>query len=168
MVLTGASSDRELVENVAARCKTMPEVLIGEVGLRGFAAFLERLDLFVSGDTGPMHLADAVACQGVALFGPSDPHRYRPESGETLTVVRNPVYCSPCNMIRRPPRECARSLSADGQGVLGQEVLFQGEFGRLRDVLVGPRGEVYLATSNRDGRGTPAANDDRIIVIEPG
>ena len=107
VILTGASSDRELVEHVATRCKTPPQVLIGGVGLRGFAALLERLDLFVSGDTGPMHLADAVACPGVALFGPSDPRRYRPQSGETLTVVRNPVYCSPCNMIRKPPRECA-------------------------------------------------------------
>jgi glucose/arabinose dehydrogenase len=56
-------------------------------------------------------------------------------------------------------------LSVDGSGVLGQEILFTGEFGRLRDVLTALRGEVYLATSNRDGRGTPATGDDRIIVI---
>lgn len=56
-------------------------------------------------------------------------------------------------------------LSTDGQAVLGQEVLFQGQFGRLRDVLVGPRGEVYLATSNRDGRGSPGPGDDRIVVV---
>jgi aldose sugar dehydrogenase len=59
------------------------------------------------------------------------------------------------------------ALSADGRTVTGQERLFQGRFGRLRDVLVGPRGEVYIATSNRDGRGSPAADDDRIIRIEP-
>ena len=56
-------------------------------------------------------------------------------------------------------------LSADGQRAVGREALYQGEFGRLRDVLVGPTGEVYLATSNRDGRGTPAAEDDRILLI---
>lgn len=59
------------------------------------------------------------------------------------------------------------SLSADGERITGQEVLFRGTFGRLRDVLVGPRGEVYIATSNRDGRGSPAAEDDRIIKIIP-
>ncbi len=58
-------------------------------------------------------------------------------------------------------------LSEDGKSVLDQEVLFQRSFGRLRDVLVGPRGEVYLATSNHDGRGVPSADDDRIIVIAP-
>lgn len=45
------------------------------------------------------------------------------------------------------------------------ERLLEGEYGRLRDVLVAPTGEVYVATSNRDGRGRPAADDDRILRI---
>ena len=59
------------------------------------------------------------------------------------------------------------TLSADGQRVEARETLYAGRFGRLRDVLVGPRGEVYLATSNRDGRGSPSSDDDRIVVLEP-
>ena len=59
------------------------------------------------------------------------------------------------------------TLSEDGSRILAQEVLYQNRFGRLRDVLVGPRGEVYLATSNRDGRGRPAPDDDRILRIQP-
>ena len=59
------------------------------------------------------------------------------------------------------------TLSGDGSRTTAQEIHFRGQFGRLRDVLVGPRGEVYLATSNRDGRGNPAADDDRIIRIQP-
>ena len=56
-------------------------------------------------------------------------------------------------------------LNRDGSAVTGQERLFEDTFGRMRDVLVGPRGEVYLAISNRDGRGRPASDDDRIIVL---
>lgn len=59
------------------------------------------------------------------------------------------------------------TLSADGREVVEREALFRGEYGRLRDVLVGPRGEVYLATSNRDGRGRPTSDDDRILRILP-
>ncbi len=59
------------------------------------------------------------------------------------------------------------TLSGDGSRAISEAFLFRGEFGRLRDVLVGPNGEVYLATSNRDGRGRPAANDDRILRIQP-
>lgn len=59
------------------------------------------------------------------------------------------------------------SLSADGRSITGQEVLFQGQYGRLRDVLVAPDGTVYLGTSNRDGRGSPRSGDDRILRIRP-
>jgi glucose/arabinose dehydrogenase len=59
------------------------------------------------------------------------------------------------------------TLSADGRAVSSEERLFEGTFGRLRDVLVAPDGSVYLATSNRDGRGAPTATDDRIIRVRP-
>ena len=59
------------------------------------------------------------------------------------------------------------TLSTDGNRAVGEEFLFQHEFGRLRDVLVAPSGQIYLATSNRDGRGRPVADDDRILRIEP-
>jgi glucose/arabinose dehydrogenase len=39
-------------------------------------------------------------------------------------------------------------------------------FGRLRAICVSPQGKVYIGTSNRDGRGLPAATDDRILVLE--
>jgi glucose/arabinose dehydrogenase len=59
------------------------------------------------------------------------------------------------------------ALAPDGRTVTATERLYARRFGRLRDVLVGPRGEVYVATSNRDGRGSPGPDDDRIIRIEP-
>ncbi len=58
------------------------------------------------------------------------------------------------------------TLSAGGE-VTGEEVLLAGRFGRLRDVRTGPDGAVYLATSNRDGRGSPAEGDDRILRLAP-
>lgn len=39
-------------------------------------------------------------------------------------------------------------------------------FGRLRGLCVSPQGRIYVGTSNRDGRGTPVATDDRILVLE--
>lgn len=42
---------------------------------------------------------------------------------------------------------------------------FKGQFGRLRDVVLGPDGYLYVSTSNRDGRGSPVSSDDRMIKI---
>ncbi|MEO6447217.1 MAG: PQQ-dependent sugar dehydrogenase, partial [Gemmatimonadaceae bacterium] len=59
------------------------------------------------------------------------------------------------------------TLTADGRGVRSQERLLSGRYGRLRDVLVAPDGSVYVGTSNRDGRGSPSADDDRILRLRP-
>ncbi len=51
--------------------------------------------------------------------------------------------------------------------VVRQGVLLERTHGRLRDVVVGPDGALYVATSNRDGRGSPAPDDDRILRVRP-
>ena len=58
------------------------------------------------------------------------------------------------------------ALTASGT-VADEEVLYEDDYGRLRDVAVGPDGAVYVTTSNRDGRGSPAGEDDRILKISP-
>jgi glucose/arabinose dehydrogenase len=55
----------------------------------------------------------------------------------------------------------------DNRRVVANERLLAGRFGRLRDVTTGPDGFLYVSTSNRDGRGTPVATDDRILRIVP-
>ncbi len=44
---------------------------------------------------------------------------------------------------------------------------FKGEFGRIREVVLGPDNMLYITTSNRDGRGSPASDDDKIIRVNP-
>ncbi|GBC81641.1 Aldose sugar dehydrogenase YliI [bacterium HR10] len=57
--------------------------------------------------------------------------------------------------------------SPDLRSVERFEKLFVGEFGRLRDVVQGPDGFLYVTTSNRDGRGIPRSGDDRLLRIAP-
>ena len=120
VVLTGSGGDRTLVDSVK---RVLPAENVidvaGHLDLLTLAAVIERLDLLVTGDTGPMHLAVAVSTPVVAVFGPSDPARYAPR-GPSDRVVRVDLPCSPCNRIRLPPArcvghtpDCLASISAD-------------------------------------------------------
>ena len=106
IVLTGSPADRAQV-NVVKSAVPAERVLdlSGGLDLLTVAAVIQQLDLFVTGDTGPMHLASAVSTPIVAVFGPSDPRRYAPR-GVRDTVVRIDLPCSPCNRIRQPPHRC--------------------------------------------------------------
>ncbi|HKW51942.1 MAG TPA: PQQ-dependent sugar dehydrogenase [Candidatus Eisenbacteria bacterium] len=53
----------------------------------------------------------------------------------------------------------------DGRTVVFQEKLLNAEYGRLRDVFEIASGEFLVLTSNRDGRGQPTADDDRVLLV---
>lgn len=63
--------------------------------------------------------------------------------------------------------ESLRRLTFDGDRVVAEQVLYDGTYGRLRAVSEGPDGAIYVSTSNRDGRGDPTGDDDRILKITP-
>ena len=56
-------------------------------------------------------------------------------------------------------------ITADGLGK--PEAVLNNQFGRLRTVITAPDGSLWVTTSNRDGRGSPVADDDRIIRFAP-
>ena len=106
IVLTGGPADAPLVETVKRALPAERVVDVSDLAsLLLVAAVLERCDLMVTGDTGPMHVATAVGTPIVAVFGPSDPRRYAPR-GPRDRVVRVDLPCAPCNRIRLPPARC--------------------------------------------------------------
>jgi glucose/arabinose dehydrogenase len=54
----------------------------------------------------------------------------------------------------------------DPRKIISFEKLFQGEYGRLRDVAWGPERMIYILTNNRDGRGSPQKGDDKILRLK--
>jgi lipopolysaccharide heptosyltransferase II len=106
IVLTGAPTDRALVDLARSALRDVPFVdASGALDLPTLAALLAELDLLVTSDTGPMHLAAAMGTPVVALFGPSDPRRYGPLVVPSR-VLRVDLWCSPCGRVRLPPVRC--------------------------------------------------------------
>jgi len=110
LLVTGSEADRPLAAALARQLPQKPIDLTGRLSVRESMAFIAGLDLFLSPDTGPMHMACAVDTPSVSVFGPSDPVRYFSGGDGALdsrhVVVRPGLWCSPCNLIRKPPAEC--------------------------------------------------------------
>ena len=93
IVLTGSSVERTLAGGLPA---SLPSInLIGKTSILQLGALLERCEICLTCDSGPMHIAAAVGTPTVALFGPTDPVRHKPY-GAGHTVVEKPVECRPC------------------------------------------------------------------------
>jgi glucose/arabinose dehydrogenase len=63
--------------------------------------------------------------------------------------------------------EALMRLVFNGRRVVAQERLLANAYGRIREVAQAPDGAIYFTTSNRDGRGSPAKQDDRIMRLVP-
>lgn len=124
VVLIGSTADAPVVDAMRAAWPAgVPlTVLPPDVDLVVLAAVLERLTLFITGDTGPMHLAAAVGTPVLAIFGPSLPTRYAPLSARSK-IVRIDIHCSPCNLMRQPPERCLGRVPDCLAGITTLDVL---------------------------------------------
>ena len=111
IVLLGSAAERRLGEAVRKRLdEKVPLIdLVGQTPLVDLAAVLSRLQVLVTGDTGPMHLAAAVGTPVVGIFGPTDPARYAPLIDRSASVHAN-LWCRPCRRTRRPPARCRHGV----------------------------------------------------------
>ncbi|HEX8473909.1 MAG TPA: lipopolysaccharide heptosyltransferase II [Pyrinomonadaceae bacterium] len=100
-ILIGAREELDVTREVAARMRRQPVVLTGETSLAETVAVLGLVDLLVTNDTGPAHIAAALARPTLVIFGPTDPTTTRPFS-HVAEVIRHPPVCAPC-MLRDCP-----------------------------------------------------------------
>jgi asparagine synthase (glutamine-hydrolysing) len=86
----------------------------GSYNMGQLAAILEKLDLFVTNDTGPMHLAAAVGTRVAAIFGPGDFHRFAPSvPKERRLIIRKdvPGCAIPCYKFNCPDPVCLKGIT---------------------------------------------------------
>lgn len=101
VVLTGAPGDLPLIERITQRMHESPLMMAGKTSLPQLAALLQKADLLITGDSGPMHIGTAVGTSLIAIHGPTDPALSGPVSPKA-TVLRSGIWCSPCYNARGP------------------------------------------------------------------
>ena len=101
VLLVGSSAEAEVSLEVRSQMCNQPLTLTGQTDLAELVATLSLVDLLVTNDTGPAHIASALGRPTLVIFGPTNPLTTRPFSpfGE---IVREPPDCAPC-MLRDCP-----------------------------------------------------------------
>ena len=113
VAVLGGASERPLGEAIAACLGSRALVLCGETTLPELIGVLSHLELFLTNDSGPMHLASAQGVPVVAVFGPTDWRETAPV-GAPHRVVREEVECAPCKLRECPiDHRCMKLVTID-------------------------------------------------------
>jgi 3-deoxy-D-manno-octulosonic-acid transferase/heptosyltransferase-1 len=112
VVFTGSNSDRPVIRRIMGMMPSAPVSLAGQTSLKELAYLYTRCKLLVTTDTGPMHVAAAMGCPVVALFGPTAPWRTGPY-GKGHAVIRADVGCSPCFKKKCDHMTCMKEIGVE-------------------------------------------------------
>ncbi|MBF5060254.1 glycosyltransferase family 9 protein [Candidatus Neptunochlamydia vexilliferae] len=112
IVVTGDKGEAPLAKQIAANIPGAVSVA-GKLPLRVSAALIEKCDLFITNDTGPMHIALAMKTPTYALFSPTDPKRCGPYKAPHGQVIEKPLTCTPCIRKRCQEPFCMEQISPD-------------------------------------------------------
>jgi heptosyltransferase-2 len=113
VVLIGSGAETDVSLEVSSAMRRKPVVLTGQTNLAQLVSLLSVVDLVVTNDTGPAHIASALNRPTLVIFGPTNPLTTRPYS-ETGEIMRVPPECAPC-MLRDCPidHRCMTAITAD-------------------------------------------------------
>ena len=129
VILVGSRGDIPLVEKIRSQMKSSSINAAGKTSLRQLGALLEKLDLFITNDSGPMHIATAAKTPIIALFGPEKPVRYDPYCAEDMKIVFwKGVKCSPCLKIECSDPKCLKSITVEEVLTGAERLLSRGDW----------------------------------------
>lgn len=112
IIFTGSEQDRAVIEDIVGMMKKNPINLAGQTSLKELAYLYSTCNILVTTDTGPMHIAAAMGCRVIALFGPTDPLRTGPYDGGHK-VIKSEIECSPCFKKKCEHMTCMKQIQVE-------------------------------------------------------
>jgi heptosyltransferase II len=115
VVITGSSADLTLSKSIQESMKEKPISAAGVFNIKQLAALCKKLDLFITADTGPLHIANAVGTKKIiALFGPTSPEITGPFPATNVTIIRKYAGCkNPCYVVNCKDNRCMKAITVD-------------------------------------------------------
>jgi len=111
IIVTGNPAEKPLVESIA---KSIGAIGIYEgVSIPTLAALLSQISLYITNDTGPLHMACAANTPTIALFSPTDPLLCGPYFAPSVTVLQKKPTCFPCLKKKCHDPFCMLQISPD-------------------------------------------------------
>ena len=112
VVLLTSPGERDQAESIAASCDGLP-IIGGDGDVLQLASAISHCSVIITNDSGPLHLAAALAVPSVSIFGPTDPGR-TVIPGATR-VIQKEIGCGPCYQKECPLRHhrCMTEISVD-------------------------------------------------------
>jgi heptosyltransferase-2 len=134
VVVFGSAAEKSMCEDVAQAAGGRN--MAGETTLRGFIDMTAACSLFLTNDSGAMHIAAACGVPSITVFGPTNEIATGP-LGPLARIVREPVECAPC-MLRECPidHRCMTRLTAEQVIAAAEEYM-----GRVHGAISPVRGE---------------------------
>lgn len=116
IILFGGPNEVGMANDIESRLKEINVTnLAGKTSIAELCSFIGGLDLFITNDSGPMHVAAAYQVPTVAIFGPTRHLETSQWMNEKSYIVRHDMKCAPC-MKRECPlghHECMKSITAE-------------------------------------------------------
>ena len=93
IILIGSPNEKKYVDKVLQSIKTKAVNLAGKLNISELILLISQAELFITNDTGPMHISFALNKKTLTLFGPTSPVQY---GNKNAYVIHKKIYCSPC------------------------------------------------------------------------
>lgn len=123
VLIIGSSDEVEVAESISSFLAKKPLNLAGKTNLRLLAGLLSHVSLFVSNDSGALHIANALKIPVVALFGPTAPRQTGPFQ-QPATIIKKEVPCWPCRYRECPfDHRCMMKIEPEEVYEAGQKFL---------------------------------------------
>ncbi len=115
IIITGSISDLSLSNQIKEMMKEKPLVTCGVFNIKHLGALARRVDLFVTADTGPMHIANAVGAKKIiAIFGPTAREITGPYPDTNVVVLQKDIGCPiPCYKVSCRDNRCMKAVTPD-------------------------------------------------------